>query len=62
MELSDAAGFDSVFDSDFDSDFDSVFDSLLDPDSDLASPPVFFSADAESVAELLPSEELPLDA
>lgn len=39
--------------------FDSVFDSVLAPDSDLPSVPVFFSAGADSVAELLPSEELP---
>jgi hypothetical protein len=40
----------------FDSGFDSVFASVL------VSLPDFFSADAESVAELLLSEELPLAA
>jgi len=40
-------------------DFDSVFDSVFAPDSDLASLPVFFSAGADSLAELLLSEELP---
>ena len=42
--------------------FDSDFDSDLAPDSDLASAPVFFSAGADSVAELLASEELPFAA
>jgi hypothetical protein len=45
------ADFDSLFDSVLDSVFNSLFDSLLD------SLPVFLSADADSVAELLPSEE-----
>ena len=38
-------------------DFDSVFDSVLAPDSVLASAPVFFSAGADSAADLLPLEE-----
>jgi len=42
--------------------FDSDFDSVLAPESVLTSPPVFFSADEDSVAELPPVEELPLAA
>jgi len=42
----------AFFDSVFDSDFESLFDSVL------VSLPVFFSAAADSEAELLPSEEL----
>lgn len=48
----------------FDSDFDSVLasDPVLELDSVFVSGPVFFSADADSVAELLPSDELLLAA
>jgi hypothetical protein len=45
---------------DFDSLFDSAFDSLF--DSLLVSLPAFFSAVADSVPELLPSEEPPFAA